>query len=145
MSTATPKHRPGSVTWSFVIWIIGAILSLISAVILFIIGAAGGTAVAVSGAPAAGIIIMVAGAFALVIGILELIVVVKMRAGRNWARVLLTVFTILQILGAFSQGGSNSWSSWASFALVIIATILMYVPASNAYFSHKSTGAEPIA
>ncbi len=71
-----------------------------------------------------------------------------MRAGRNWSRIVLTVLSALSILSAFGASASSrvtvnghvySASSstgigWAQGALSVLAIILMYLPASNAYF-----------
>lgn len=70
----------------------------------------------------------------------------KMRAGRNWARITLTVFSALGLLSTFNATGSvtvnnrtfTSTSSevtgWIGTLLAIAAIVLMYLPASNAYF-----------
>lgn len=137
MSASAAPATPSAVNWSFAIWVIGAILGLVSAVFLFIAAAGVGTVVAVAGAGVAGVALVVVGIFVVVVAILELVVVVKMRGGRNWARVLLTIFAVLQAAGTLTQGGNNSFWSWLTFAAIVIATILMFVPTANAYFSAR--------
>jgi hypothetical protein len=78
--------------------------------------------------------------FVFVIAIIELIIVNRMRDGRNWARIVLTVLGILSVIGSvvpWFSGGFNSTSFWSVVQVVvlIVAIILMYVPAANAYFA----------
>lgn len=78
----------------------------------------------------------------LVIGLillaLELFFMYKMRAGRNWARIVLTVLGVLSVLsGLFglSQGFSaGSVLTLISLVVVIAAIAFMYKPAASAYF-----------
>jgi hypothetical protein len=70
-----------------------------------------------------------------------------MRAGRNWARIVLTVLSALSIASAASptsnvQFGDQTYSvgayraaSWIGVALAVLAIILMFMRASNAYFT----------
>jgi len=139
MSTSTSPATPSAVNWSFAIWVIGAILGLVSAVFLFIAAAGAGTVAAISGAGVAGLALIIVGIVIVLVAIFELVVVVKMRGGRNWARVLLTIFAVLQVVGTLTQGGNSSFWSWLAFAAIVIATILMFVPSANAYFAARRT------
>lgn len=63
----------------------------------------------------------------------------KLKAGRNWARVVLTVFTLLQV--AALVAGQGSAAGYVSAAVAVVALVLSYLPASNAYIaSVKRTG-----
>jgi hypothetical protein len=140
MSTAAPSSRPTSVTWSFVIWLITVLLQLIAAILLFIlVGTAGTLAVAGSGGSGGLIVgaLIATASIGLVFAIVELIIVFKMRDGRNWARIVLTILAALQIISTLVQGGNNSFINWIGFATLVIATVLMFVPASNQYFSRR--------
>jgi hypothetical protein len=139
MSTAAPSSRPTSVTWSFIIWLITVLLQLIAAIFLFILVGTAGT-LAVAGSGSGGLIVgalIATAAIGLVFAIVELIIVFKMRDGRNWARIVLTILAVLQIISTLVQGGNNSFISWIGFATLVIATVLMFVPASNQYFSRR--------
>lgn len=80
------------------------------------------------------------------LGVLVLFAV-KMRNGRHWARVVLTVFSGLSVLSAISTvlgSGSDTaadlpwWStpvSLLSFAATVGVLVLMWRPASNDYFT----------
>jgi hypothetical protein len=146
MSTAAPERRPGAVTASYVIWLIGAILSLIGAVFAVVIGIIALTGGAVLGGiagAAVGSVILIFAIFVFVVAIIELVIVTRMRDGRNWARVTLTVLGILSLLGTISpwfSGDATSSSPWnlVSVVIVLLAIILMYVPAANAYFRRSA-------
>ena len=78
---------------------------------------------------------------------LYLLFAFKMRAGRNWARVVLTVLSALSILSSFSasasvtvnghiyKSSSTQISGVIGAILGVVAIVLMYLAASNAYFS----------
>lgn len=83
--------------------------------------------------------LIVGAVIALVILGLELLFVFKMRAGRNWARILLTVLGVLGILSGlygltvgFTLG---SVLNLISIVVVIAAIVFMFKPAARAYFS----------
>ncbi len=56
----------------------------------------------------------------------------KLKAGRNWARVLLTVLTLVQV-GFLFVGGAADVLSYVSCGVAVLAVVLSYLPASNAY------------
>jgi phosphatidylserine synthase len=56
----------------------------------------------------------------------------KLKAGRNWARVVLTVLTLLQV-GFLFVGGAADVLGYVSCGVAVIAMVLSYLPASNAY------------
>lgn len=80
---------------------------------------------------------------------LYLFFAVKMRNGRNWARIVLTVLSALSVISQFSvsttvtvngqdySSSSNAISGWIGAVAAIVAIVLMYLPASNAYFSPR--------
>ncbi|MFD7655826.1 hypothetical protein ACFV4N_17775 [Actinosynnema sp. NPDC059797] len=57
----------------------------------------------------------------------------KLKAGRNWARVTLTAFTVFQVASLAATDG-NTWVGYASAAVAVVALVLSYLPASNAHF-----------
>lgn len=82
---------------------------------------------------------------------LYLFFAVKMRNGRNWARIVLTVLSALSVVSRFSvsstvtvngqeySSNSNAISGWIGAIAALVAIVLMYLPASNAYFSPRRT------
>ena len=68
---------------------------------------------------------------------------VKMRAGRNWARILLTIYTAFGVWGfltAMASSGAELELMWnlAEVAFGVTAVIYMFRPESTKYFAeHK--------
>ena len=70
----------------------------------------------------------------------------KMYAGRNWARIVLTVFGGLSVVSAVMPNTSsvnvngqtfqpNSGPGWVTVVLAVVGIVLMYLPLSNKYFA----------
>ncbi|GAA2751941.1 hypothetical protein [Amnibacterium kyonggiense] len=142
---------PSSVVWSYRLYIVGAVLGLIGAVVTFIalpaaisagtdaanralqgqstngVDVAGATTgLAVGGAVLSAVI-------TLAFSILTIVFARKMRAGRNWARIVLAVFAALQIFGVLGSYGVGA----VHFVVVVVALILSFVPTSNAWFQQQ--------
>ncbi|WP_106186080.1 hypothetical protein [Umezawaea tangerina] len=71
---------------------------------------------------------------AAVIALVHLWLAFKLKAGRNWARVVLTVITLLQLASIVATQG-NTAVGYASCAIAVVAVVLSYLPASNAYIA----------
>ncbi|WP_067245470.1 hypothetical protein [Microbacterium resistens] len=125
---------PTTVKVAFWIFLLGALLDIA----LSIIGVAGSSFIAAAGG-ASGDATVATGGTALLwisigqlaIAVIQLIVLWKMKAGKNWARILITVFEILGLFVLF-----NDQSIWTIIAVAIglVAVVLMWLPASNDYF-----------
>jgi hypothetical protein len=67
----------------------------------------------------------------------------KMRAGRNWARILLTIYTVwgaMSFLTAMASSGADLQLMWslAEAAFGVTAVVYMFRPESTKYFAeHK--------
>jgi hypothetical protein len=59
----------------------------------------------------------------------------KLRAGRNWARVTLTVLAVLHLGTLFAQG-STTWS-YVDTVIQVVAVVLSFLPPSNAYVTAR--------
>jgi hypothetical protein len=70
---------------------------------------------------------------AVVIAIVYLWLSFKLKAGRNWARVTLTVFTLLQAASLLAT--EPSWAGYVSCGVAVLATVLSYLPPSNRYIA----------
>ena len=148
---AVRPATPGSVTGAFVIYLLAAIVSILG-IVLVVTSNVWSRAIAennTSGVDTqtlvntAKIVTVVVG---LIFVALYLLFAFKMRAGRNWARIVLTVLSALSIISAFSatssvtvnghvyRVSSQQASGWIGTVLAILAIVLMYLPASNAYF-----------
>jgi hypothetical protein len=123
--------RPTTVTVSFIIWFIVVIINIISGIINLVNGNSAAAAHNMGGAVVGGAIV------GFIIAILELIVVFRMRDGRNWARIVLLILAILQIIGVGvgAASGGNALG-WVGAVAVIVATILMFV-GTRGYFTKR--------
>lgn len=70
---------------------------------------------------------------------LSLLFAVKMRAGRNWARILITTLAavgVVTFLNAMAASGAELQLIWtlAEVAFAVTAVVYMFRPESNAYF-----------
>ncbi|WP_410566796.1 hypothetical protein [Amycolatopsis sp. cmx-4-61] len=72
-------------------------------------------------------------AIAVVIALVYLWLSFKLKAGRNWARVTLTVFTLLQAASLLTT--APSWAASVSCGVAVVATVLGYLPPSNRYIA----------
>lgn len=147
---------PGSVKGAFLIYVVAALLAIVGAVLLVTsktwdaaiaasagkANASGITAESLANAVKIATIVVTV----IIVG-LYLLFAFKMRAGRNWARVVLTVLSALSIANTarssssitvnnqvYSAAGSQVFS-WLGAILAILAIVLMFLPASNAYFT----------
>jgi len=90
------------------------------------------------------------GAFRVILGFsiaifagLMLLFAIKMRAGRNWARILLTAYTgvgVWSFLSAMASSGAELGLMWslAEVAFGVTAVVYMFRPESTKYFAeHK--------
>ena len=127
-------QTPTSVKVSFWIFLVGLILDVISGVLTILAGtafAANGVSPSVQGSAVGGGVFIAAGVIVLVFAAIQLLIVWKMKAGKNWARIVLTILEVLSLGSLFT--GVNAVGI-AAVVLGAIAVVLMWVPASNQYF-----------
>ena len=72
---------------------------------------------------------------AVIIAALFALFAFKLRAGRNWARIVLTVIGVLALLDLIMRAHASTALSYASGILAIVAAVLSYLPRSNAYIA----------
>lgn len=132
---------PTPVQVSFWLWVATAVVGVIGAVVVFTRRDA-----AVDAARAANVQhltdaqlqaavtvgLVVAALFAVVFAGLYLLFAFKARAGRNWARITLTVLTVLDVL---LLATSFTVLSALSTLVAVVAAVLLFLPASNQFFT----------
>ena len=131
---------PGTITASFWLYIIGAVVGTIGGILVFsdkqrIIDAihkSNPHLTATEVHDTANIVAMIALAFAIIAFLLYLLFAAKLRSGRNWARIVLTILVILNVISLVTNQGTMG-VEYVGTVLSVIATILAYLPASNAY------------
>jgi len=73
------------------------------------------------------------------ISIVRLIIAISLGRGRNWARVVITVFSALSIAAAVGQVFGGQWISGAvTIAIEVVILWLMWNSASSAYIKAKT-------
>lgn len=151
--------RPSSVNAAFALWMLVLAVSIASGVLLFTGGYYDAIQAEIDNSTLSGIessLALSAGKTVLIIGALLGLAIslfiylffgLKMRAGRNWARIVVTVLGGLSVLSGVAGNSLTGMAGahvarpegsvilgWLSVVLAAAAIIAMYVPASNTYF-----------
>ncbi|SDF73920.1 hypothetical protein SAMN05216553_10342 [Lentzea fradiae] len=71
---------------------------------------------------------------AVLITLVQLWLAFKLRSGRNWARVLLSVLTVFQVASLFIGEGGATLPAYGGALVAALAVVASWLPASNAYF-----------
>ncbi|MBM9466283.1 DUF4064 domain-containing protein [Nakamurella leprariae] len=142
--TAVAPKPPGTVTGAFVLYLISAIAIIVTGLLVFTgpverrlreeLEVTDTSNTTMSLDQLVQVTQWVAFVISLIIGAVWLLFIFKMRAGRNWARIVITVFAVLGLLSLFS--GYRSGQAWDFIGpvLSVLALVLMWLPASNEYF-----------
>jgi hypothetical protein len=80
---------------------------------------------------------IVVAVLSVIIALLFVLFAIKLRAGRNWARIVLTVVTALDVVSILVNGGSVL--GYVGLVAAVLGVVLSFTPASNAYFSRTRT------
>lgn len=160
-ANALPQQQrpkpPSTVTAAFGLYVLGAVLSVASMVMAvnssvfdeIIRDAAGGAGV--GGMSAASFISMtktITIAVGVLFAALFLAFALVMYRGYNWARIVLTVLSALSVISAIGGVGGSSatyngrsyqiegaWMGWVTGICAAAGIVLMYLAASNRYFT----------
>ncbi|GAA3362448.1 hypothetical protein [Saccharopolyspora gregorii] len=79
----------------------------------------------------ADLIMKMSAVFSVVPLILYLWLVVKLRAGRGWARIVLAIFAVLHVTALF--GPTAGVAEYVGLALALAGLVLSFLPESNRY------------
>lgn len=124
-------QMPTELKVSYWVWLIGGLLGLLGGVIgLF------GSFVLLAFAPGLGVVVLLLVLVALALAVAQIILAMKMKEGREWARFALTIVAgislLLSIVSASAADGRGN--SWPGFIISLAATVLMWLPNSQAWF-----------
>ncbi|WP_328610427.1 hypothetical protein OG943_15260 [Amycolatopsis sp. NBC_00345] len=141
---ATP--RPGTINGAFWAFLAATVISIVSGLLVLTQrdtladalrkSDTGLTAQQVDQATTVALVAAVV--IAVIIALLYLLFAVKLRAGRNWARIVLTVLTALQVLSLLA-GSGGSWIGYLSCLAAVIGVVLSFLPESSAYITAART------
>ncbi|WP_246527557.1 hypothetical protein [Pseudarthrobacter albicanus] len=129
----TVTQMPTELKVSYWIWLIGGLLGLLGGVIgLF------GSFVLIAIVPPLGLLVLLLVLVALVLAAAQVVLAMKMKEGREWARFALTIVAgislVLAIINASAADGRGG-GSWPGFIVSLAAAVLMWLPNSQAWFA----------
>jgi hypothetical protein len=120
---------PTELKISYWVWVIGGLLGLLAGVIgLF------GTLVLFVVSPPAGILLLLLVLVAVALAAAQVTRAMKMKEGWEWARFALTIAAGVSLVLALASIGVAGGGSWPGFVISLVATVLMWLPKSQAWF-----------
>ncbi|WP_353713066.1 hypothetical protein [Arthrobacter sp. K5] len=122
---------PTELKVSYWIWVIGGLLGLLGGVIgLF------GVLVLFAIVPGVAILVFLLVLVALAVAAAEIVLALKLKEAKEWARLALTIVAgvslLLAIISSSFPAGQDG--NWLGFLVSLVATALMWVPSSQAWF-----------
>lgn len=133
MARDAGAKTPGAVWWSFWLYLLTALWPLLGVGIAWI----GALEPTVGGNRQAGYETAFVASVNALIALLQIVVVLLMRRGHRWARILLVILTVVSVFGVSIGGvyvGFVGFFGIGVSIVTIIAAILMFTPAANRYF-----------
>lgn len=125
---------PTELKVSYWIWLIGGMLGVLGG----LFGVLGSLALFVV-APGLAAVVLLLVLVALALAAAQIILVLKMKEGKEWARLALTIVAgvslVLAVIGGSVGGGSGIGNNWLGFLISAAATVLMWLPNSQAWFN----------
>jgi hypothetical protein len=123
---------PTELKVSYWIWLIGGLLGLLGGVIgLF------GSFVLIAFAPPIGLLVLLLVIVALALATAQIILAMKMKEGREWARFALTILVGISLVLALISSGvadGRGGGNLPGFLISLVATVLMWLPNAQAWF-----------
>ena len=123
---------PTELKVSYWIWLIGGLLGVLGGILgLF------GSLALFTIAPAAAVVVLLLVLVALAIAAAQIVLALKMKEGQEWARLALTIVAGVSLVLAVIGGsmGNGIGNNWLGFLISAAATVLMWLPNSQAWFT----------
>ena len=128
-------RRPGSVTVVVVLTIISGILTLLGALFLLLLGGAASLASNVT-----GVAVLIFGILYLIFGIVTIAVGVGLRNGSRFARILVTILMVIDILGGIAnliwfRNNQTLTSGIITIIVSVVVLVLLYNRRASEFFA----------
>ncbi|WP_255770527.1 hypothetical protein [Pseudarthrobacter sulfonivorans] len=126
------RGLPVELKVSYWVWLIGGMLGVLGT----FFGLLATLAVFTVSPVLAGVILVLV-LIALALAVAQIVLSMKMKEGKQWARLALTIVAGLSLLLAFlgSGVGEGIGNNWLGFLINAAATVLMWLPNSQAWFT----------
>ena len=129
----TVSWLPIELKVAYWIWLVSGLLGLLGGVVgLF------KAFVLLAVVPGLGFLVLLLVLVALALSGAQVILAMKMKEGREWARFALTIVAgislLLTVLNTTAADGRGA-GSWPSFTISLVATVLMWLPNSQTWFA----------
>ena len=142
-----PVRPPTQITAAFWCYVVGAVVSLIGGVLVTgqkqtILNALRDTNSTLTNEQLdqlARVSIITAVVIAVIVAALYLLFAFKLRAGRNWARIVLTIIAVLALISLVVGRGGNPLSYVGDLA-AIVGAVLSWLPQSSQYIAAVKRG-----
>jgi hypothetical protein len=123
---------PTELKVSYWIWLIGGMLGVLGTFFGLL-----ATLAVFTVAPALAALILVLVLVALALAVAQIVLALKMKEGKEWARLALTIVAGVSLVLAFIGGsvGEGIGNNWLGFLISAAATVLMWLPNSQAWFN----------
>lgn len=116
---------------SYWIWLIGGLLGLLGGLIGVF-----GTLVLFGVAPGFAAVLLILVLVSLVLAAAQIVLAMKMKEGKEWARLALSALVVVGLLISIIASASldGQGNNWFGFIIGAVATVLMWLPNSQAWF-----------
>jgi hypothetical protein len=124
--------RPMEIKVSFWIWFLGGVFGLLGGLLGML-----ASLVLFTAAPGAATLVLLLMLLAAVVGTAQIVFALRMKAGRQWARLALTILTGVTLVLAVANMmmGIGQGGNWAGFLISLAATVLLWLPNPQAWFA----------
>ena len=128
---------PTELKVSFWIWFVGGILGLLGGMLGVL-----ASLVLFAAAPGAATLVLLLMLLAAAVGAAQIVFALAMKDGKRWARLGLTALTGATLVLAVANAtmGVGQGGNWATFLISLAATVLLWLPNSQAFFAAARPG-----